>query len=99
MIFRAPATKNGALISEDRKSTRLNSSHGYISYAVFCLKKKEVITRVVYLGQSMGKNQRHYERYKYLLYHNYFRPYSATRQIKLQSRSLSPVHICPNPEP
>src|SRR2546429_6264818 len=28
-------------ISADRKSTRLNSSHGYISYAVFCLKKKK----------------------------------------------------------
>src|SRR5687768_17778999 len=28
-------------IPEDRKSTRLNSSHGYISYAVFCLKKKK----------------------------------------------------------
>src|SRR5205809_1999140 len=28
----------------DRKSTRLNSSHGYISYAVFCLKKKMNIT-------------------------------------------------------
>src|SRR5216684_7520365 len=28
-------------ISGDRKSTRLNSSHGYISYAVFCLKKKK----------------------------------------------------------
>src|SRR2546429_4907848 len=27
----------------DRKSTRLNSSHGYISYAVFCLKKKKHI--------------------------------------------------------
>src|SRR2546429_4602959 len=27
----------------DRKSTRLNSSHGYISYAVFCLKKKNKI--------------------------------------------------------
>src|SRR3990172_8849335 len=27
----------------DRKSTRLNSSHGYISYAVFCLKKKKYI--------------------------------------------------------
>src|SRR5687768_2154744 len=27
-------------ITLDRKSTRLNSSHGYISYAVFCLKKK-----------------------------------------------------------
>jgi len=25
----------------DRKSTRLNSSHGYISYAVFCLKKRK----------------------------------------------------------
>src|SRR2546422_6144250 len=28
-------------IDVDRKSTRLNSSHGYISYAVFCLKKKK----------------------------------------------------------
>src|SRR5687768_18281481 len=28
-------------IAPDRKSTRLNSSHGYISYAVFCLKKKK----------------------------------------------------------
>src|SRR2546422_5474759 len=28
----------------DRKSTRLNSSHGYISYAVFCLKKKNIPT-------------------------------------------------------
>src|SRR2546422_8425921 len=30
-----------ALGRTDRKSTRLNSSHGYISYAVFCLKKKK----------------------------------------------------------
>src|SRR2546429_1404788 len=29
------------LAAQDRKSTRLNSSHGYISYAVFCLKKKK----------------------------------------------------------
>src|SRR2546422_6267146 len=29
------------LAAGDRKSTRLNSSHGYISYAVFCLKKKK----------------------------------------------------------
>src|SRR2546422_10170593 len=35
------ATTEGALKAEDRKSTRLNSSHGYISYAVFCLKKKK----------------------------------------------------------
>src|SRR2546422_6280075 len=31
----------GAGCYTDRKSTRLNSSHGYISYAVFCLKKKK----------------------------------------------------------
>src|SRR2546422_7080577 len=37
------STKNGIATSRklDRKSTRLNSSHGYISYAVFCLKKKK----------------------------------------------------------
>src|SRR2546429_4264064 len=31
--------------STDRKSTRLNSSHGYISYAVFCLKKNNLSMR------------------------------------------------------
>src|SRR2546427_7894203 len=31
----------GAMIVKDRKSTRLNSSHSQISYAVFCLKKKK----------------------------------------------------------
>src|SRR2546422_2714876 len=39
-ISRAPR-RNAASASRDRKSTRLNSSHGYISYAVFCLKKKK----------------------------------------------------------
>src|SRR2546429_2504160 len=34
-----------AIFSGDRKSTRLNSSHGYISYAVFCLKKKRRYNR------------------------------------------------------
>src|SRR5689334_23813368 len=34
------AEKNSGGESEDRKSTRLNSSHSSISYAVFCLKKK-----------------------------------------------------------
>src|SRR2546429_4933183 len=33
---------SGRVLPKDRKSTRLNSSHGYISYAVFCLKKKKV---------------------------------------------------------
>src|SRR3989449_6059096 len=32
---------------QDRKSTRLNSSHGYISYAVFCLKKKRHTQEII----------------------------------------------------
>src|SRR5256885_13230427 len=36
----------------DRKSTRLNSSHLVISYAVFCLKKKKKTTHLYYLTQS-----------------------------------------------
>src|SRR2546422_4524038 len=44
--WRCPNCGRGRLFArgfqmlQDRKSTRLNSSHGYISYAVFCLKKK-----------------------------------------------------------
>src|SRR3712207_7725177 len=35
------ARNTGKLVARDRKSTRLNSSHANISYAVFCLKKKK----------------------------------------------------------
>src|SRR2546422_6523891 len=42
-----PERQNG-----DRKSTRLNSSHGYISYAVFCLKKKKTTYTTTPLDQS-----------------------------------------------
>src|SRR5687768_18281736 len=47
-IVRAGAHADGgsAYINKDRKSTRLNSSHGYISYAVFCLKKKKNIKQI-----------------------------------------------------
>src|SRR2546422_2275490 len=41
-----PAHPHEPLWAGDRKSTRLNSSHGYISYAVFCLKKKKKKTRL-----------------------------------------------------
>src|SRR5207245_8094823 len=37
----SPGRSARTLYHEDRKSTRLNSSHGSISYAVFCLKKKK----------------------------------------------------------
>src|SRR2546430_8101350 len=44
MTTRAPVAYNGPVRrSADRKSTRLNSSHSQISYAVFCLKKKKKI--------------------------------------------------------
>src|SRR2546430_7379533 len=39
--------RDGLPFSIDRKSTRLNSSHSQISYAVFCLKKKRSTTRAV----------------------------------------------------
>src|SRR2546422_6849431 len=37
---------------QDRKSTRLNSSHGYISYAVFCLKKKKRTQMIIVLHST-----------------------------------------------
>src|SRR2546422_2502807 len=43
-LLRAVETASGPGYDRDRKSTRLNSSHGYISYAVFCLKKKKART-------------------------------------------------------
>src|SRR2546422_3375648 len=46
----------------DRKSTRLNSSHGYISYAVFCLKKKKRINRPI----SIYKRNSHIARMTWL---------------------------------
>src|SRR5256885_16851514 len=42
-VVGAPSTKQGQ--KTDRKSTRLNSSHLVISYAVFCLKKKKHLSR------------------------------------------------------
>src|SRR2546429_4178898 len=43
-VDRMVALTRQAATEADRKSTRLNSSHGYISYAVFCLKKKKNTT-------------------------------------------------------
>src|SRR2546429_4572043 len=41
-IYALSSVARIAVAPQDRKSTRLNSSHGYISYAVFCLKKKKI---------------------------------------------------------
>src|SRR2546422_7378928 len=51
-----------ARLAADRKSTRLNSSHGYISYAVFCLKKKKINNLT-----SMTTTQQHTERLSQVL--------------------------------
>src|SRR2546422_6702850 len=44
-VLRVNASHGTPETRADRKSTRLNSSHGYISYAVFCLKKKKKTAR------------------------------------------------------
>src|SRR6267143_3843077 len=46
-------------LESDRKSTRLNSSHSSISYAVFCLKKKKIITKIVSLVNQEKTKQLH----------------------------------------
>src|SRR2546422_3450869 len=47
-------------LTGDRKSTRLNSSHGYISYAVFCLKKKKSVqTRVCEITRDSEDTSTH----------------------------------------
>src|SRR5258705_10291810 len=52
-----PAVACGTRVS-DRKSTRLNSSHLGISYAVFCLKKKKYIQNKIYKSQyGLGKSR------------------------------------------
>src|SRR2546430_12225014 len=44
-LYRFLGLSVGVVVQGDRKSTRLNSSHSQISYAVFCLKKKKKIIR------------------------------------------------------
>src|SRR2546422_1787406 len=46
-----------ARVLRDRKSTRVNSSHGYISYAVFCLKKKKNSTKNLVATFKTPKDQ------------------------------------------
>src|SRR2546430_7006303 len=64
--------------NKDRKSTRLNSSHSQISYAVFCLKKKK--TTAILPSKSSIK------------YPLYFNLRQTTYQPSLPSLSLSIVH-------
>src|SRR3989442_9070022 len=55
----------GALPGRDRKSTRLNSSHVRISYAVFCLKKKKILNQTV--GRPLSYRLKPYPRTRWKL--------------------------------
>src|SRR5256885_10523606 len=56
-VWKAEIKNPGTLPEPDRKSTRLNSSHLVISYAVFCLKKKK--NKLPYLRASVLQHSRH----------------------------------------
>src|SRR2546422_1910264 len=49
----------------DRKSTRLNSSHGYISYAVFCLKKKKEVNTFLHRAFAAGHGLEPYQCFRH----------------------------------
>src|SRR5437868_11307405 len=51
------ATTSRKVLRQDRKSTRLNSSHVSISYAVFCLKKKKQTIRLGWTQASRGREE------------------------------------------
>src|SRR6266550_5296168 len=53
-----------AVAWRDRKSTRLNSSHGYISYAVFCLKKKKKGEKKIRIKEKKKKKKEEEEKKK-----------------------------------
>src|SRR3712207_7945499 len=61
LVFRQPARDGRVGVGRpagtgDRKSTRLNSSHANISYAVFCLKKKKKMIRFQYNTRYVDRN-------------------------------------------
>src|SRR2546430_4383563 len=64
-VVEDPADAALQIPDQDRKSTRLNSSHSQISYAVFCLKKKKTKTTIIVTpqrsvnGHHAQYNQRH----------------------------------------
>src|SRR3989337_1773710 len=54
-----PQSRHCCGSQRDRKSTRLNSSHGSISYAVFCLKKTKILAAVAILERASARRSSH----------------------------------------
>src|SRR5256884_7039867 len=70
----------------DRKSTRLNSSHGYISYAVFCLKKKKNSTHTLDIINQSDKTS-------YLI-KSVYHIFICHVRLHVLSRCDHPAHVC-----
>src|SRR2546426_2113930 len=73
-----------AACSRDRKSTRLNSSHLVISYAVFCLKKKKAFHDTI--NPDTNQIPKHLLQGYLNIYHNYFK--SQTRPERTEPTPL-----------
>src|SRR2546430_10668774 len=58
LVEPAQLLEDAAPVAQDRKSTRLNSSHSQISYAVFCLKKKNHTTTAYYTPHTPRAQRR-----------------------------------------
>src|SRR2546429_5744782 len=59
------------VVMADRKSTRLNSSHGYISYAVFCLKKKKRMQQALSISDLADSQPHTLTKHHRCVYHGY----------------------------
>src|SRR5256885_13032202 len=86
-------TPDGDTFRADRKSTRLNSSHLVISYAVFCLKKKKLATQTLPASRGPQPNAISGPRGPYRLT-NHPPPQSSRRRINVRG-----PRTCPTPAP
>src|SRR5256886_9823138 len=83
-------TRQGSSSGRDRKSTRLNSSHSQISYAVFCLKKKKIPVHMYISEKSAGRFHQALESRGHPLGSGFVMP-----SADASSRSSASVHLDP----
>src|SRR3712207_7212046 len=79
--------RRGGGIFRDRKSTRLNSSHANISYAVFCLKKKKKTKSLSFIKSLKNSSHTYISRIAY--YKPIFKPMLSLKQINNRQRPLT----------
>src|SRR2546430_7253398 len=79
----------------DRKSTRLNSSHSQISYAVFCLKKKKLSADRVHVNELIADSLDE-PLPRYVLSIQSSIAYSHPKHSQLPPYPSTPAHTCPS---